>query len=61
MTYDAPVSIEEAVGIAKGAAAIIGHFTGGDYGEPARGQFIVGEGLAEEGLGNPGRVCSYHD
>jgi hypothetical protein len=53
MTNAAPVSIEEAVGLAKGTTAIISQFTGSDYGEPARGELIAGESLAEEGLGNP--------
>jgi hypothetical protein len=32
---------------------VIREFTGGNYGEPARGELIAGEDLAEEGLGNP--------
>jgi hypothetical protein len=48
-----PVSIAEAVRLAKGTAALIGQFTGGDYGEPARRELNAGESLAEEGLGNP--------
>jgi hypothetical protein len=53
MNTVSPVSIEEAVGLAKATAAVIGQFTGGDYGEPALGEVIAGENLAEEGLGNP--------
>jgi hypothetical protein len=52
-TNASPVSIAEAVRLAKGTAALIGQFTGGDYGEPARGELNVGESLAEEKLGNP--------
>jgi hypothetical protein len=53
MNSISPVSIEEAVGLAKATASVIRQFTGGDYGEPALGEVITGESLAEEGLGNP--------
>src|SRR5829696_4966503 len=35
MNSVSPVSIEEAVGLAKATASVIRQFTGGDYGEPA--------------------------
>src|SRR5215211_2646924 len=52
-TNASPVSIAEAIRLAKGTAALIGQFTGGDYGEPARKELNAGESLAEENLGNP--------
>ena len=42
------------VGTAKGVASTIKDFTGGDdYGEPGHSELVLGEALAEPGLGNP--------
>lgn len=53
MKGNSPVSVKEAVRLAKATAAVIRRFTGGNYGEPALGEVVAGESLADEGLGNP--------